>query len=104
MKIRVLGAVVLIVCALETVTDAYAGADNRNARSKLNYPINLDGFGAPLPAVAMSGSDLATFATAKSTSNKSRPCRNWDRCSTAPPAQDAIRSPRWAAAVSSSAR
>jgi CxxC motif-containing protein (DUF1111 family) len=43
--------------------DAYAGPANRNANSQLNYPINLDGFGAPLPAVAKSVSDLAIFAT-----------------------------------------
>jgi hypothetical protein len=65
MKIQiVLGAIVLILCALASVTtpDAYADPANRNAKSKLDYPINLDGFGAPLPAVAKSVPDLATFS------------------------------------------
>jgi len=59
------GAIALILCTLATVTtlDAVAGATNLNAKSKLNYPINLDGFGGPLPAVANSAADLATFAT-----------------------------------------
>ena len=35
----------------------------RRRRPLPNYPINLDGFGAPLPAVANSLADLSTFAT-----------------------------------------
>ncbi len=63
------GPMALILCALATMTtpDAYAGPAIRNANSKINYqidyPISLDGFGAPLPAVAKSAPDLATFAT-----------------------------------------
>src|SRR3984957_17548456 len=68
MKTRTaLGAVGLIVCALATMTppNAYAGPANRRAQTQSppNYPINLDGFGAPLPAVANSLTALATFAT-----------------------------------------
>jgi hypothetical protein len=62
-KHQILPAIVLILCALATVTTpaSYAARDNQNAKSKLNYPIILDGFGAPLPAVAKSVSDLAIF-------------------------------------------
>ena len=44
--------------------NAYAGPANRRAQTQSlpSYPINLDGFGAPLPAVANSLADLATFA------------------------------------------
>jgi hypothetical protein len=60
-----LGVVALLVCALATATarDTYAGPANRNAKLRADYPINLDGFGAPLPAVAKSAPDLTTFAT-----------------------------------------
>lgn len=59
-----LRAMALIMCALATMItpEAYADTANPNAKSKLASPINLDGFGAPLPAVAKSGPDLATFA------------------------------------------
>lgn len=61
-----LGAVGLILCALALATppNAYAGPANRRAQTQSlpSYPINLDGFGAPLPAVANSLADLATFA------------------------------------------
>src|SRR5271154_3192795 len=57
-------AIALIVCALITryAPDVSAAAKNRKAKSQLNYPTNLDGFGSPLPAVATRVSDLATFA------------------------------------------
>ena len=62
-----LGSFGLILCALAMMTppSAYAGPANRRAQTQSppNYPINLDGFGAPLPAVANSLSDLSTFAT-----------------------------------------
>ncbi|MFZ0677170.1 di-heme oxidoredictase family protein [Candidatus Binatus sp.] len=62
-----LGSVGLILCALALATphNAYAGPANRRAstQSQPSYPINLDGFGAPLPAVANSLADLSTFAT-----------------------------------------
>ena len=53
----------LIVCAFATAPSVDAGPSNRRARTQANYPINLNGFGAPLPAVANSTPDLATFAT-----------------------------------------
>jgi hypothetical protein len=58
-------AMALILCALAAVKtpNAHAGLANPNAKSRPNYPINLDGFGAPLPSIAKSGPDLATFAT-----------------------------------------
>ncbi|HEY6395144.1 MAG TPA: hypothetical protein VIX12_06970, partial [Candidatus Binataceae bacterium] len=62
-----LGIVVLTLCAIVTATppNAQAGPANRRASTEPppNYPINLDGFGAPLPAVASSIPDLSTFAT-----------------------------------------
>ncbi len=64
-----LGAVGLILCALAlammTPPNVYAGPANRRSmtESPPSYPINLDGFGAPIPAVANSLSDLSTFAT-----------------------------------------
>jgi hypothetical protein len=45
---------------------AYAGPANRTASStasQASVPINLDGFGAPLPGLAQDGSDLSVFAT-----------------------------------------
>jgi cytochrome c553 len=44
--------------------NAYASPANRRstAQSPPSYPINLDGFGAPLPAIAKSLPDLSTFA------------------------------------------
>jgi hypothetical protein len=46
---------------------AYAGPANRTASSttasQASVPINLDGFGAPLPGLAQNGSDLSVFAT-----------------------------------------
>src|SRR5258705_7208160 len=58
-----LGTIGLILCVFTTV--AHAGPANRRASSQPppNYPINLNGFGAPLPAVSSSTSDLSTFAT-----------------------------------------
>jgi len=53
----------LIACAMATAPSVYAGPSNRRAKTQSNYPINLNGFGAPLPAVANSMPDLATFAT-----------------------------------------
>lgn len=53
----------LIICAMAIGPSAHAGPSNRHARTQSNYPINLDGFGAPLPAVANSTPDLAIFAT-----------------------------------------
>ena len=62
-----LTAVAFVLCALATVAapNAYAGPSNRLASTQPapNYPINLDGFGAPLPAVANTVSDLTIFAT-----------------------------------------
>jgi len=54
----------LILCVLATVStpDAFVGPASPNAKSRLNSSINLDGFGAPLPAVAKSVTDLAAFA------------------------------------------
>ncbi|HUO03958.1 MAG TPA: di-heme oxidoredictase family protein [Candidatus Binataceae bacterium] len=54
----------MIVCTLAAlaVPDAYAGPANRNAATQSNSPINLDGFGTPLPAIAKSGPDFAAFA------------------------------------------
>jgi len=43
---------------------AYAGPANRSASStasQISVPINLDGFGAPLPGLAQDGSDLSVF-------------------------------------------
>jgi len=62
--VKILRAAVLILYVFTILNppDAYAGSANRNAKSRINYPISLDGFGAPLPAVAKSGSDFATFA------------------------------------------
>lgn len=46
---------------------ANAGPANRRAssatESQASVPVNLDGFGAPLPGVAQNGSDLNVFAT-----------------------------------------
>ena len=56
-----------MLCALATVIvpNAFAGPANRRAATQPqpNYPINLDGFGAPLPAVVNNLSDLGIFAT-----------------------------------------
>ena len=56
-----LRATALILLALATLTtpDAYARSANPNAKARPNSSINLDGFGAPMPAVAKSGPDLA---------------------------------------------
>ena len=56
-------SVLTIFSLLVIVSSAHAGPANRHRGSQPNYPINLDGFGAPLPAVAYSNSDLAIFAT-----------------------------------------
>src|SRR5260370_32691060 len=56
-------AVGLMVCVQAIAPSVYAGPSNRRAKTQSNYPINLDGFGAPLPAVANSTPDLAIFAT-----------------------------------------
>jgi hypothetical protein len=56
----------LMLCAVALArTIAYAGPANRTAANMTTptSPINLDGFGAPLPAVAGSLPDLSTFAT-----------------------------------------
>jgi len=59
-----LGAVALVICVrtILSAPNACAGPASPGAKSKLNHPINLDGFGAPLPAVMRSIPDLATFA------------------------------------------
>lgn len=59
----VVTTIALVLCGLTIVSKAYAGPANRHANTQPNYPINLDGFGAPLPAVANSYPDLAIFAT-----------------------------------------
>jgi mono/diheme cytochrome c family protein len=56
-------AVGLMVCVQAIAPSVHAGPSNRRAKNQSNYPINLDGFGAPLPAVANSTPDLAIFAT-----------------------------------------
>jgi Di-haem oxidoreductase, putative peroxidase len=61
-----IAAVVTVALVLGLVTvgsKAYAGPANRRADKQSNYPINLDGFGAPLKAVADSTPDLVIFAT-----------------------------------------
>ena len=61
-----MAAVVTVALVLGLVTvgsKAYAGPANRRADKQSNYPINLDGFGAPFKAVADSTPDLAIFAT-----------------------------------------
>jgi hypothetical protein len=62
-----LGVAGAIVLALATVItpNAFAGPANRRAGTepRTNYPINLDGFGAPLPAVVSGLPDLTIFAT-----------------------------------------
>ena len=68
MKTRTAFEVVgLILCAIAIapLPNASAGPANRRASTQPppNYPINLDGFGAPLPAVASSNHDLTIFAT-----------------------------------------
>lgn len=62
-RIAALSTVALVVCLLTIGSNVYAGPANRRANTQPNYPINLDGFGAPLPAVANSTPDLAIFAT-----------------------------------------
>src|SRR5260370_9522273 len=52
-----------MACAAATAPSVYAGPSNRHAKTESNYRINLDGFGAPLPAVASSTPDLSIFAT-----------------------------------------
>src|SRR5277367_5993114 len=62
----VLRAIAPMLCALALAqTVAYAGPANRTASTMTTptSPINLDGFGAPLPAVGKSIPDLSTFAT-----------------------------------------
>jgi len=59
----VLTTVAVVVYGLTIGSNAYAGPANRRASTQPNYPINLNGFGAPLPAVAKSIPDLAIFAT-----------------------------------------
>jgi len=97
-----LTAVAFVLCALATVAapNAYAGPSNRLASTQPapNYPINLDGFGAPLPAVANTVSDLTIFATGQLNFKEIDQVPNSARCSTAPPALDAIRSRRPAVA------
>src|SRR5271170_7514524 len=61
-----LRAIAPMLCALALAqTNAYAGPANRTASTMTTptSPINLEGFGAPLPAVASSLPDLSTFAT-----------------------------------------
>src|SRR5271165_5222468 len=62
----VLRVIALMLCAFALAqTIAYAGPSNRTASSRTGpiYPIKLNGFGAPLPAVGGNISDLSTFAT-----------------------------------------
>ena len=54
---------VLFVIAAFT-NETLAGPANKQASQQpTNVPVNLDGFGAPLPGVANNASDLSTFAT-----------------------------------------
>src|SRR5437899_7807059 len=59
--------ILLLICILSiSAQTANAGPSNRNAKqgqSQSNVPVNLDGFGAPLPGVAQDPSDLNIFAT-----------------------------------------
>jgi hypothetical protein len=55
----------MIVCLL-AASNVWAGPANRKLQSgalQQPQPVNLSGFGAPLPAVAHSGPDVQTFAT-----------------------------------------
>ena len=64
MKQRKVKANLLIVAVVGLASGAHAGPANRtNTATSQPVPINLDGFGSPLPAVAGNGSDLQTFAT-----------------------------------------
>ena len=57
-------AILLLIVILSiSVRVANAGPANRTSGGGANVPINLNGFGAPLPGVAQNGSDLTTFAT-----------------------------------------
>ncbi len=65
MRIR---SILLLIGILSiSVQIANAGPANKTASleagGQANVPINLDGFGAPLPGLALNGSDLNTFAT-----------------------------------------
>jgi len=58
----------LLICILSiSAQTADAGPANRNTRAagggQPNVPVNLDGFGAPLPGIAQDASDLGIFAT-----------------------------------------
>jgi hypothetical protein len=59
--------ILLLICIVSiSAQTANAGPSNRNAKqgqSQPNVPVNLDGFGAPLPGVAQDPSDLNIFAT-----------------------------------------
>src|ERR1700730_9141290 len=59
--------ILLLICIVSiSAQTANAGPSNRNAKqgqSQPNVPVNLDGFGAPLPGVAQHSSDLTVSAT-----------------------------------------
>jgi hypothetical protein len=59
--------ILLLICIVSiSAQAANAGPSNRNARqgqSQPNVPVNLNGFGAPLPGVSQDPSDLNIFAT-----------------------------------------
>ncbi|MGD0119002.1 MAG: di-heme oxidoredictase family protein [Candidatus Binatus sp.] len=61
---RVMGAI-LCALAMTIASNAFAGPANRRAATQAppTYPINLDGFGAPLSAISSSIPDLTIFAT-----------------------------------------
>ena len=62
-----LGSIALIVCTLATMlpSAAFAGPANNKQGPPPSFPVNLDGFGAPLPAITKNTSDLGIFANAQ---------------------------------------
>ena len=75
MRSRAIACLAAVLCLL-AVTNSYAGPANKKLKPKKNghqqptpvpvpspVPITLNGFGAPLPAVAQNSSDLQTFST-----------------------------------------
>src|SRR5712675_646694 len=60
-SLRILLLICIVSISAQTVN---AGPSNRNAKQgQSNVPVNLSGFGAPLPGVAQDSSDLNIFAT-----------------------------------------
>ena len=76
MRVRAIACLTAVVCLL-AVTNSYAGPANKKLKPKKQNghqqptpvpvaspaPITLNGFGAPLPAVAQNSSDLQIFST-----------------------------------------